>query len=368
MSNRDTVLSMLEEISESPEADDYFELEKNYGNDIHWMLGAAKDKNIKRAVRDTKSRALEGTLNLALEDSNGVDYSSLMNQYKRAFKWGLRFSKSAKIRGKIKELKRRALVETAKKLSKDEQANPFYVRKHHTGLLDASRTVYNTPKGVEAWSCVIEDARIVLPNAQRKWSLKVLFDKLEELGNEPKDFRHKELYERDAYISTLIGRRFGKYGKAVLMIGVDYLSLPKVRKPGHEFSVEDFKTLMDDDSLSDERKIAYAFNAICLQYYRCLDVSKGFSERVLDSGSNCFGQMDESYLRGNLSLGTLYECEHYPISWSLSGVTCNYRTRVELSPDIPNRFHRADFCFRGVDGDLEEKRFKELLYEEIKKI
>ena len=121
MSNRDTVLSMLEEISESPEADDYFELEKNYGNDIHWMLGAAKDKNIKRAVRDTKSRALEGTLNLALEDSNGVDYSSLMNQYKRAFKWGLRFSKSAKIRGKIKELKRRALVETAKKLSKDEK-------------------------------------------------------------------------------------------------------------------------------------------------------------------------------------------------------------------------------------------------------
>ncbi len=354
MSNRDFALLILEDILYSSDKMDYFELLDRHGNEFKWALVFVKEKDIKKRVREIKKRALESTLDKALNDSEDVDYFSLMNKYKEAFRWGLRFSKDAGIKRRIKNLKRRALVVTAKKLYQEGPVNPMYIRKHHTRLIDASRTVHDSPEGVDAWNYVLNDAGITLPANKRVWSLKMLFDYLESISNNPEDIKHRKVHKRDQYLSAYARKKFGKYGKAVILIGIDILSFPRYRSSDYKFSFQDFRTLMDDKSLSDDRKIAYAFNALALQYYDFLNEYNCFSKRVLDSDDNFTPHNQRFYFRNKLCLSRL--CENF-----------DYRTRIELNPEIPGRIHRVDFCFVGERAQEQEWEVSERFHEEILK-
>lgn len=284
-----------------------------------------------------------------------IDYYELMQGHRYDLLWGGRWFNHPEVKRKIREIKRRALVRTAKELHRTEDARDCYVRRNHTGLLDASRTVYGIHNGESAWQRILDDADIVLPRT-RQWNLKLLFDKLNSLGDKPEDFRHEDTYKKDSYLTMFAKKVFGSYGKAVMLIGIDFLSLPKVSGPklkkAYQFTSDDFALIMSDEGLSDEEKTRAVFYGLSLQYYG-FENYQSYIGRGVDLNEFILGRRHRFLSKISMS-GQEYPCEEKSFSVFL-----------ELDKDIDARFHLTDFNFQGQNAEREYRRLREKISRQV---
>lgn len=84
-----------------------------------------------------------------------------------------------------------------------------------------------------------------------------------EKGEDDKSHGRKE------GLMTVVRKRFGRFGKGVILTGFDFLrrGFGGIQKRDYVFSLEELAAISDDDSLSEEEKARCLFNALSFQHY-----------------------------------------------------------------------------------------------------
>ncbi len=287
-----------------------------------------------------------------------LDYFELMAQYKYPIRNLHRFIEDPAVKDKVRQVKHRALVKTARELHEVGHAAESYVRNHYYGLVEASWQVYGRHNGRSAWVKILQDAGILIPQ-KRIWSLKLLFDELAKRGTEPKNFHYADVYKDDSSLVMYAIKKFGYFGKAVVMNGVDYLSLPRIKDTSYSKPIKltnkDIQTIIGDkSSLTLDEKVRAIFYGLSLQYYP-LEQYSSYHSMSIDKITLSFSALYQKTFEGCLDIAVMQRKNR----------TDMFKTRIDYFGSTPKRFGRTDFNFKGeaAQNDCETfyERIEELL-------
>ncbi len=277
-----------------------------------------------------------------------MGYYALMDGYRYQLAFAQRYFNNTAIRGKIREIKRRAFVKSVSGMSPDElHEGKNGINKNHPALFKAARVIYGSCNGKSFWRKGLEDAGISLPRLRGELDLKSLFERLSSISENPRDFKYRKMHKKDPYAAVKSRKFFGKYGKAVMLVGVDFITLPRVRKKEHQFTREDFSLIRGDDSLSKEEKARAVFYGLTFQYYGFKNYHS-YAGRSLDSNGKFLSRYMERQYLGKIHL------DSYRHQMSVD----DCRVVLELDRDIDAKFHKSEFRFEGADAERDSLKFR----------
>ncbi|MFH1053812.1 MAG: hypothetical protein V1740_05345 [Candidatus Woesearchaeota archaeon] len=265
-----------------------------------------------------------------------LDYNDLMKRHGGLFKFALRFKDRTK--NMIDEIKRKALARSIRRLHKQEKVNHQYAKINHQCLVTAAKFLYEPYDGKTTWQMAVEDAGITYPANHRDWSLNSLLEALKKRGDNPEDYRAHRIQEQDPGLETTLRKRFGHYGKAVILIGVPYLDLPNTIKWHHIFDREDISQLVENFPEGETAQMV--FNALTLQFY---DFSKysTYTGKRLNQDDNGF-----------------HVCRRSPI---VKGVDLSHlqsrRNLDNFAVEVSHGPYKSRFTFNGKPAVDESMRF-----------
>ncbi|MBS3079301.1 hypothetical protein J4218_04220 [Candidatus Pacearchaeota archaeon] len=278
-------------------------------------------------------------------------FEELMRSHKYDLVWAGRWF-DGEVRDRTLEIKRRALSKSLNDLSQRADMHTVKFRENFPQLYDAARRLYDTGVGCDFWGKALFSAGIESPKNCREWKLKLLFQRLRELGDKPEDFVHSRVYEKDSYLTMYARKCFETFGKAVMLIGVDFLSLPKVSGPKlklkHRFSDNDFRLILNDSSLKSEEKVRALFYGLALQYYD-LGQWRSYQGKTFEA-SSFFHLCDRS--QGYKNRVRIKLLRHQMDE-------DNRKVTLELDQRVQARFNGVQFRFQGTESYSDSLRLYE---------
>lgn len=297
----------------------------------------------------TKAKYTSEEMREKIDEISGkvLTYEELMQNHGIVVVWVKHKLDNQEVQKALREIKRRALNLTIRKLSREGPIGLKYIQDNYPGLERVARELYPRNEGdtyrTSFWRRAVEDAGVKYSSPQfRKWSLKKVLEEIS--ANEKEVIRLGEvgMYEQDSGLVGAAGRYAGCFGKAVLMTGIDFLLTKRLEKKAYTFREEEIMKVWENEDMSKDDKIKYLFNILSLQFYEPEKISSLLS-RQLDKKSGNFEVCQElCHFDGQLEI--LLEQSKDKL--------CLFRVSANLKATA-NRFNHTGFYFMGDFAGLQ---------------
>ena len=298
------------------------------------------------------------------EDSNGIPYETLMKENLGLFKWSRHhFREEPEIFEMIRETQKKAVGVSLRRIARDE---PIYARKivrNHPKIEGAIRRLYQRQENKSVLQIACEEAEANYQLKRKPGNLRQLLEDVREIGNKPEDFTART-FDEPPYqnLGKALRRRFGKHGKSIMLIGIDYAkqSNPRIKRSKFVFSNDELKKIRDDNSLTGLEKGTCFFNALSFQHYEYskqndLNFSRIHlpNEEVLE-GSNKTNILTEDFFEeyGVKTRFSLVNGANLHLRFSPDTFNCD----LVLSRETNNPFHFTRFSISSND-ELAQREF-----------
>lgn len=284
------------------------------------------------------------------EAQTGVSYEELMREDNLGFiqRIGMYFHRDKEVLERVKRLKREALKVSIRKIADDGVIHPREVYLNYPEIEKAVRAVYGNLNEKPALQRLAEEAGIAYVQKHKHRTLKQLIEDLTALqaGN------FSQFNGREYGVKITARKRFGRFGKAIILAGFDYLhmGINGIRKEEFVFSEEDLEKIAQDNSLNEDEKARCLFNALSFQYYGFPDDCRVEITRFPVAPKPQAADY-KTYL--GVRLGIVIE----PWQDNKSSVG------VYLRKDVPNDYHANVFQFQGENAGRTGIGFYEKLEE-----